>query len=282
METLNPDFNNEFHFECRKDSKGQILLELWDYDMPCDDFIGTASVCVSTLVAQQKMDKSFDVLDKGGQPVRNETSRKPTKLRLSLSFDTVGAQGESEWLNGLLRQGYRCFGQDVDAKVHDALTAALSNVKLPVIGSLIALKVDYFSIGNEAPFLNELRLLSTRSATDIQLRAQLRWVTSGEFGLRISCGVKWLNKLGFSLSASVSNLEIDFPVWVQVHLNEDLTRPVSKFQMAATGEPKVRIALSLGVFSTNSVPGVVRGTCVSTCVPRVVCNYGASTCGLTG
>ena len=255
-ETLNPDFKNEFHFECRKDCKAQMVLELWDYDMPCDDYIGCCTVSVSTLVAQKKIDKSFEVQDKDGLPVRNETSRKPTKLRLGLSYNTVGEQGESEWLNGLVRKGYRCFGQDVDAKLHEVLTAALSSVRLPVVGSLLALKADGVSIGSEAPFLNELRLLPTRSAKDIQLRAQVRWVTSADFGLRVSIGVKWLNKLGLGLSASVSNLEIDFPVWIQVHLNQDLTSVVSKIQVAATAEPKVRLALSLGVFSTSSLPGV--------------------------
>lgn len=91
-------------------------------------------------------------------PVKCDTTRKPTKLRLQLSWDTDGAAGESEWLNGILRNGYRCFAPDVDAMVRAQLTAAFNGLKLPVV----TLKLESFSIGNEAPFFNELRLLPTR------------------------------------------------------------------------------------------------------------------------
>lgn len=258
MESLNPEFSSEFKFETRKDSKGTLTLELWDYDVPGDDFIGLVKVSVSTIVAQRKLEKSFEVFDRSGIPVKNTTTRKPTKLRVCLSYDTEGSQGESEWLNGILRKGCRCLGEDVDAKVREEVSKVLATIpaKIPVIGSLIALQLEHFSIGTEAPFLNELRLLPTRSAKDVQLRANLRWVTSGEFGIKISAGARFLNKLGLRISVSVTDLEIDFPVWVQAHLDDNLKSALKKVQIAATGEPRIRVALSVGFFSTRSVPGL--------------------------
>ena len=258
MESLNPEFSSEFKFETRKDSKGTLILELWDYDVPGDDFIGLVKVSVPTVVAQRKLEKNFEVFDRSGIPVKNTTTRKPTKLRVCLSYDTEGSQGESEWFNGILRKGWRCLGQDIDAKVRDAVTKVLATIpaKIPVVGSFLELQLDHFSIGTEAPYLNELRILPTRSAKDVQLRANLRWVTSGEFGIKVSAGARFLNKLGLRISVSVSDIEIDFPVWVQAHLNDNLTAAVKKIQIAATAEPRVRVALSIGFFSTRSVPGL--------------------------
>jgi hypothetical protein len=114
------------------------------------------------------------------------------------------------------------------------------------------------------------------------MRAHLRWVTSGETGIKVRVETK--AKVGPSVTASVSNLEIDFPVWVQVHLQviphayfaggqrsvyasfyrcmitlfvrichisiwqKGLTNPATKFQLAATGEPKIRFRVALGKF----------------------------------
>ena len=91
-----------------------------------------------------------------------------------------------------------------------------------------------------------------------QLRANLRWVTSGEFRIKASVGIKLLSKLGLRISVSISNLEIDFPVWIQAHLQEDLKAAVKKVQIAATDDPKIRVALSLGFFSTKSFPGMAQ------------------------
>jgi hypothetical protein len=63
-------------------------FQLWDYDVPCDDFIGTVNVSVATIVKQQKVEKNFEVFNKSGLPVKNGATRKPTKLRLCLSYDT--------------------------------------------------------------------------------------------------------------------------------------------------------------------------------------------------
>ena len=46
------------------------------------------------------------------------------------------------------------------------------------------------------------------------MRAHLRWVPSSDFGIKI----KAVTKLGLSVTVSVNNLEIDFPVWIQAHL----------------------------------------------------------------
>ena len=76
------------------------------------------------------------------------------------TWDTdLSGGGESEWLNGILRNGYRCFGKDVDDLVRAALTTAFSGIKLPVV----SLQLESFSIGDEAPYFNELSLLPTRS-----------------------------------------------------------------------------------------------------------------------
>jgi len=76
------------------------------------------------------------------------------------TWDTdLSGGGESEWLNGILRNGYRCFGKDVDDLVRAVLTTAFDGIKLPVV----SLQLESFSIGDEAPYFNELRLLPTRS-----------------------------------------------------------------------------------------------------------------------
>ena len=92
-------------------------------------------------------------------PVKCSTTKRPTKLRLQLSWDNdVSGGGESEWLNGILRNGYRCFAQDVDDMVRGILTKTFAGLKLPVV----TMQLESFSIGDEAPFFNELRLLPTR------------------------------------------------------------------------------------------------------------------------
>ena len=52
-ESLNPNFNNEFLFETTKDSLGQIMFELWDDDVPSDEFIGMIICKVATKNAAQ-------------------------------------------------------------------------------------------------------------------------------------------------------------------------------------------------------------------------------------
>jgi hypothetical protein len=74
------------------------------------------------------------------------------------TWDNDKGGGDSEWLNGILRDGYRCFGKDVDDMVRAALTTAFAGIKLPVV----SLALESFSIGDEAPYFNELRLLPTR------------------------------------------------------------------------------------------------------------------------
>ena len=56
------------------------------------------------------------------------------------------------------------------------------------------------------------------SQQDLQLRAQLRWVSSGDFGIK----VRAQTSLGVGCTIEVSALEIDFPVWVQVVLQVSL------------------------------------------------------------
>jgi hypothetical protein len=56
------------------------------------------------------------------------------------------------------------------------------------------------------------------SNQDVQLRAHLRWVSSGDFGIKVRAQTKF----GLSVSVSVNNLEIDFPVWIQAHLQVTL------------------------------------------------------------
>jgi hypothetical protein len=53
------------------------------------------------------------------------------------------------------------------------------------------------------------------SPQDLQLRAQLRWVASGDFGIK----VRVQTSLGIGATVEVGGLEIDFPVWIQVILN---------------------------------------------------------------
>ena len=52
----------------------------------------------------------------------------------------------------------------------------------------------------------------------MQLRAHLRWVASGDFGIKVRAQTKF----GLSVGVSVNNLEIDFPVWIQAHLQVTL------------------------------------------------------------
>ena len=171
-------------------------------------------------------------------PVKSDTN-KATKLRVQLTWDQEGADGESEWLNGILRSSYRCFAADVDSMVREKLTSSFKGLKLP----MMSLSLESFSIGNAAPFFNEMRVLTTRryfnlttslawdssrdqseillqllflvySPQDLQLRAHLRWVASGDFGIK----VRALTSFGIGCTVEVSGLEIDFPVWIQVIL----------------------------------------------------------------
>ena len=59
-----------------------------------------------------------------------------------------------------------------------------------------------------------LALVNLCSNRDIQLRAHLRWVSSGDFGIKIRAQTK----MGIGMTVVVNNLEIDFPVWIQAHL----------------------------------------------------------------
>lgn len=251
-QTLNPDFSSEFSFESRQDATGEVCFEIWDSDTDADDFIGKFSIPISKIIAAKKMERAFEIYDKTGMvPVKCHLTRKPTKLRLQISWDTDNGGGDSEWLNGILRKGYRCFAPDVDKKVKEVLTASFANLKLPVV----TMQLESMSIGDEAPYFNELRILPTRSKFDLQLRAHLRWVASGDFGIK----VRAQTKLGLSIAVAVNNLEIDFPVWIQAHLTEDPAKPLSLIQLAATAEPKIRFTLALGAFSTNSFPGIEEG-----------------------
>ena len=117
----------------------------------------------------RQIEKNFEVFDRNNMPVKCDTTRKGTKLRMQLSWDTEGASGESEWLNGILRNGYRCFAPDVDAMVRAQLTATFNGLKLPVV----KMNLESFSIGDEAPFFAELRLLPTRRYLDWNLVAGL-------------------------------------------------------------------------------------------------------------
>ena len=106
------------------------------------------------------MEQAFQVYDRKTmmKAIKCDTTRKGTKLRVQLSWDQDGADGESEWLNGILRCGYRSFADDVDAMVKGILTSSLSGLKLP----MMSLSLESFSIGNAAPFFNEMRVLPTR------------------------------------------------------------------------------------------------------------------------
>jgi hypothetical protein len=106
-----------------------------------------------------QIEKAFELYDSSGMlPIKNERTRKASKLRVMLSWDSDSGNADSEWLNGILRKGYRCFAQDVDTLVRAKLMAAFSGLKLPVL----TLNLESFSIGDEAPYFNELRLLPTR------------------------------------------------------------------------------------------------------------------------
>ncbi len=106
-----------------------------------------------------QIEKAFELYDSSGMmPIKNERTRKATKLRVMLSWDSDSGSADSEWLNGILRKGYRCFAKDVDTLVRAKLMAAFSGLKLPVL----TLNLESFSIGEEAPYFNELRLLPTR------------------------------------------------------------------------------------------------------------------------
>jgi len=163
---------------------------------------GSVNVSVSTIVAQKKVEKNFEIFDKSGMVVTNE-SRTPTKLRLGLSYSTGGGQGENDWLNGILRDGIRCLQQDIDDKVKKVLEKkVLANIKskiskVPLVGEQIDLRLQSFSIGQQAPSLHELRLLPTKSAKDVQLLVHLRWVASDDCGIKIVAAVKFLEEAIF-------------------------------------------------------------------------------------
>ena len=121
-----------------------------------------------------QIEKAFELFDikTGMIPVKSDTN-KATKLRVQLTWDQEGADGESEWLNGILRCGYRSFSDDVDAMVKGILTSSLGGLKLP----MMSLSLESFSIGNAAPFFNEMRVLPTRRCfkRNILLALQFFW-----------------------------------------------------------------------------------------------------------
>ena len=69
MGELNPTFNNEFKFEARLDSTGELTFELWDSDAHADDFIGRCSMPIAKVISEGKMEKNFDVYDNNMMPV---------------------------------------------------------------------------------------------------------------------------------------------------------------------------------------------------------------------
>ena len=113
-----------------------------------------------SLHCTNQIEKSFELYDKssGMKPIKCDITKKATKLRVQVTWDQEGTDGESEWLNGIIRSGYRCFGADVDAMVKGILTSSLGWLKLP----MMSLSLESFSIGNAAPFFNEMRVLTTR------------------------------------------------------------------------------------------------------------------------
>ena len=118
------------------------------------------SVAPDKCLCTYQIEKAFELYDKstGMKPIKCELTNKATKLRVQLTWDQEGTDGESEWLNGIIRSGYRCFGADVDAMVKGKLTSAFSGLKLP----MMSLRLEHMSIGNSSPFFNELRVLTTR------------------------------------------------------------------------------------------------------------------------
>ena len=115
---------------------------------------------------------------------------------------------------------------------------------------MVSLSLDSFSIGDSAPFFSELRLLPTRSDQDLQLRAHLRWVASSDFGIKVC--VQHKAKIGPAFVASVNNLEIDFPVWIQVQLQKDLNGILRKLWHVLSDEIEAKI-------SEEVIPGVFDG-----------------------
>ncbi len=117
-----------------------------------------------------QIEKAFELFDikTGMIPVKSDTN-KATKLRVQLTWDQEGADGESEWLNGILRSSYRCFAADVDSMVREKLTSSFKGLKLP----MMSLSLESFSIGNAAPFFNEMRVLTTRRY--FNLTTSLAW-----------------------------------------------------------------------------------------------------------
>ena len=63
-----------------------------------------------------QIEKSFELYDKstGMKPIKCDITKKTAKLHVQVTWDQKGTDGESEWLNGIIRSGYRCFGADVD------------------------------------------------------------------------------------------------------------------------------------------------------------------------
>lgn len=251
--TLDPTWNESFMFELRQNSTANIVFTVMDRDnVGHDEPMGYVSIPVQEVFEQQNIEREYELMHKDGK-AKNETllndKGESAKLSLLLSYSQEEHSGDAEWLNGVIRKAYRVIRPKVNKQVQEQLNATFAGLGIPVI----KLELASFSIGQSSPWLMGLELLPSRSDQDIQVNSTLRWVADGEFVIKV------LAKAGpLSISVAVSDLEIQFPAWIQVRLQaKDPAAPaMSALQLAATDEPTVRFSISFGGVSTASIPGV--------------------------
>mmetsp|Transcript_17477 Transcript_17477/g.42662 ORF Transcript_17477/g.42662 Transcript_17477/m.42662 type:complete len:620 (+) Transcript_17477:137-1996(+) len=159
-------------------------------------------------------------------------------------------QAELEWLNRLVRCVWKTSGHKFETAIKDQISGVLKDVCHNA--SLASLSVSKIVLGSRSPRLNNIRILPTNGASELQAEASLRWVASDGAGIFVRGK---LMTPPLPISVSLTELDIEIPLWVRVRLNGEIPQIVTSFTVAATGKPKLGFDITIANSKISSIPG---------------------------
>ena len=213
----------------------------------------------ATLKLKQVLSKpgefTLEVNDPSGKQIGDKCSVVVQVHFEKIASDPIAAVG-SDWLNGIIRKGWVVLTDRIEEKVKAQVDDVLGKLikpepdpetgETPPVAAPLKIYQDFtlenFELGQEPPFFNELSILNTRSVQDIQLLAALRWVTSGNFSIKI----RLQGKPGVpDFTLEISRLELFIPLWIQARLAGGGTGlGADVLVIAATDEPILKLGIS--------------------------------------
>ena len=266
---INPDWHEDLIFRERieidqaKQQDQTIALEIKDSDSPLGTLLGTATITLKQILAKPGEFK-LEVKDSKMKQVGDKCTLTVQARFEKVQAETVAEVG-SDWLNGVIRKGWRVLCNKIEDKVQGTVDDVLVGVLegSSALNKLYkAMTLENFELGTSPPFFVDMKMFNTRSCQDIQLLTSLRLVTTSDFSILVRCkgntGVP-------DFTLEISNLELYFPLWVQVRLAGGGTGlGADCFEAAAIEEPIVKIRVSTkagllpGGISENTINGLVK------------------------